>query len=662
MSAPARLLSFVDDELARSAPMVERCVAGTLALLRDSRDGLAQSERERQFELVEALQRQGARYQARFVEALREGVRRELAAADGASAATHAAPAALELMDESRVETDIEISRALQLIDSTAEWERRELQTFTSTLCGLDHVSEESNPLRPIVYATALWEAACAIVAAPAHRATLLRLSAGVMAGLLKTAWAAASSRLEAAGVQPGVYRTVLLAPGAVSGRSAGARDAAHAGMLGPLLASVPAGELAPLPGGAAGLPAAPAGGDGRVAALLTRLFAAIQADTLVGAPVRAVLARLQVAALRVALQDGGMLDAPAHPAWQLMNRIAAAGRSYPAPGDKRLAALLTFCDALAEEVARAQVADATPLRRALARVDTFLAEQLQWQLREAQPAVESLRRAERRDVLEQVLSQRLTEQMATVSAPAGIRRFVTATWAKVLAEAMVRFGEHAGPTPGYLRAVDDLLWSLAPPAHPQSRQRLVALLPGLLQRLRGGMALIGLPEAEQQALLDALMPIHAEALRPAARAASEKLTAEQIVQRMRDEVIPETPLPRPFSDSVIDLASMDTVPADFLHTDIGAPEEAARRVDRLQPGERLRLFVRGRWTRVQLLWRSDGGLYLLFAGEQPGQTHSITRSALERLDGAGLLQPQEDKPLVQRAIDTLVNELPLPG
>lgn len=659
MPAPAQLLKFVDDELARSAATIERCVTGTLALLRDTRDGLASGERERQFEIVEALQRQGARYQARFLEALREGVQRELATQDASpGAGALAMPAALELMDESRVEADIEISRALQLIDSTAEWERRELQTFTSTLCGLKHVSEDSNPLRPIVYATALWEAACAIVPAAGHRATLLRLSAGVMAGLLKTAWAAASSRLEAAGVQPGIYRTVLLAPGAVSGRSGSTREAARAGVLGALLSSMPAGELVPGHGAA---PAAP-GTDGRVAALLSRLFAAIQADTQLPAPVRAVLARLQVAALRAALQDSGMLDSPAHPAWLLMNRIAAAGQSYPMAGDKRLASLLAFCDALAEEISRTQVGDATPFRRALARIEAFLAEQLQWQLREAENSVVGLQRAERRDVLEQLLSQRLADQMAPVHAPAAIRRFVTATWAKVLAEAMVRFGEHADPTPGYLRAVDDLLWSLQPPDHPQSRQRLVALLPGLLQRLRSGMALIALPDAEQQAVLDALMPIHAESLRPGPRAASEALTPEQIVQRMREEIIPDAPLPRPFSDSVIDLASMDTVPADFLATDVGAPEEAARHIDTLQPGERLRMFVRGRWTRVQLLWRSDKGLYLLFAGEQPGLTHSITRRALERLDAAGLVRPLEDKPTVQRAIDTLVNELPLPG
>ena len=74
-------------------------------------------------------------------------------------------------MDETRVEIDIEISRAMQIIDSTAEWELRELQTFTSTLCGLQHVSAESNPLRPIVYASALWDAAGEVSPAQADRA-----------------------------------------------------------------------------------------------------------------------------------------------------------------------------------------------------------------------------------------------------------------------------------------------------------------------------------------------------------------------------------------------------------------------------------------------------------------------------------------------------------
>ena len=665
MPTSPKLRRFVDEEIDRSGALIERVLAGTLALLRDPRDtGLAKSERERHFELVEALQRQGARFQSRFLEALREGVARELASQDEAeSSNTARAAGGLELMDESRVEIDIEISRAMQIIDSTAEWELRELQTFTSTLCGLQHISAESNPLRPIVYATALWEASGAVSPVQANRAILLRLAAGVAAGLLKSAWAAASSRLEAQGVEPGIYKTVLLAPGAVPGRGNDAAFAAAApavGTLATLMHRMPAA----LPGGSA-FPDLPnlsaAGGDGRVAELLSRLFALIQADMLVPSPVRAVLARLQVAAMRVALQDPSMLETADHPVWRLMNRIATAGASYPLPADKRRAALLSFCEAVAEEISRSQVGDAMPFRRAVARVEAFLAEQLQWQLREAGTSVVALQRAERREVLEQLLSQRLTEQMSTVRTSAPIRRFVTSAWAKVLAESMVRFGDHAEPTPSYLKAVDDLLWSVQTPDHPQSRQRLIALLPGLLQRLRSGMELIAMPATEQQAVLDELMAVHAEALRPGQRAAPSALTAEQIVQRMRDEVIPDEPALRPFRDSVIDLASMETVPADFLATDVGAPEDAGPRVDGLATGERLRLFLGGRWAPVQLLWRSDRGLFLLFASEQVGVTHSITRRALERLDAAGLMKPLEDRPLVQRSVDALVNQLSLP-
>ena len=141
-------------------------------------------------------------------------------------------------MDESRVEVDIEISRAMQLIDSTADWELRELQTFTSTLIGQSHVSAESNPFRPLVYATALWDAACAIAGSQIQRAIVLRTSAGVAAGLLKSAAAAASTRLESQGVQPGVYRTVVLPSGASFGRPAA--EPPRPGALTALLSSMP--------------------------------------------------------------------------------------------------------------------------------------------------------------------------------------------------------------------------------------------------------------------------------------------------------------------------------------------------------------------------------------------------------------------------------------
>ena len=107
---------------------------------------------------------------------------------------------------------------------------------------------------------------------------------------------------------------------------------------------------------------------------------------------------------------------------------------------------------------------------------------------------------------------------MVAVRTSPTIRRFVTGAWARVIADDMLRHGEQSEATMSALKTVDDLLWSLKIPDHPQSRQRLITLLPGLLQRIRVGMEGIALPAAEQQAVLDELMAIHTEALRPGTR------------------------------------------------------------------------------------------------------------------------------------------------
>ena len=719
------LQRFIEDELARAPALIERTLAGTLQLLRNANDNtLHASERGLHFALVEALQRNAAAYQSGFVDALSVQVHDALNEQQGGWAPGAAGGlGTLELMDESRVEIDIEISRAMQLIDTTAEWELRELQTFTSTLLGQAHVSADSNPLRPLLYATALWDAACLVVPAHAQRATLLRVSAGVTAGLLKNAWAAACTRLEAQGVVPGIYRTVLLAPGAVPERNVGAPTSLpQPGALAALLAGMPTGWAGERGGGAGGsaspaapgagaasarnfgaefeqalarldellqhLPESPAGSndgaavvakrlnmhraalvastsatsDRQIIELMSRVFDALVADPQLQPAFQAVLVRLQVSALRVALSDPLVLGSNDHAVWALLDRIGLASTLLPQPGDPRGLALLAHCQTLAEEIARAATPDTTLYRSANDRLGGFLSEQLQAQLKAALPAVEALQRAERRELLEQTLSQRLVDQMVPLRTSPTVRRFVTGAWAKVLAESMLRYGEQADTTRGYIKLVDELLWSVQLPDHPQSRQRLLSLLPTLLQRLRAGMTLINLPAPEQQAVLDELMAIHTEALRPGTRGGAVALTPEQIVQRMRDEVLPPTTGHGAFGDSVIDLSSMETVPAEMLPTQTLGDEadDPSKRVEALRAGDALRLFLRGRWSRVQLLWRSDRSLYFLFADELPGRTHSVTRRALERLGSAGLLLALEDKTLVQRATDSLVRELSL--
>lgn len=721
MSTAPLFQRFVDQQLALAPALVARTRAGIVTLLGQSREvGPDSSDRAHYDEIITALERDAAVYDKAFVASLTARVTEEIDSQHGAASIEgKSAAVGLELMDESRIEVDIEISRAMQLIDTTAEWELRELQTFTSTLTGHRHVSAETNPFRPLTYASALWDAACSVLASPAQRAIALRTSAGVTAGLLKNAWAAASTELESAGVAPGLYRTVVLPSGGSFGRAAA--EPTRTGAMSSLLASMPGAGARPganapdavnpsVVGAARGerghvptqrrpefeqallrldellrhlpseaslarggqeatvgrvehLRAALIGSasepvDRQVIELVTRVFESLLADAQLAGAFRTVFARMQIAVLRVALSDRTVLDSYDHAVWRLLDRIGEASVGYSRPEDPRLSGFLSFASAVAEEMAGAGVADAALFRRGLNRVDGYLSEQLQGQLRTAQGAVDALRLAERREVLQQHLTQRLTDQLVAVRTTPTIRRFVTGTWARVIAEDMLRHGEQSEATMSDLKAVDDLLWSLKIPDHPQSRQRLLQLLPGLLQRLRTGMELIGHAPIEQQAVLNELMTIHTAALRPGTGGAGP-LTPEEIVQKMRDEIVPATSEARSFSDSVIDLSSMETVPAEHLPSSGAQPDDdLAKRIEALRAGERLRIFLQGRWSRVQLLWRSDLGHFFLLAGESPTHTHSITRRALERLNNAGLVQPLETKPLVQRAVDRMMREL----
>ena len=711
------LQRFIDDELALAPALIGRVAIGTIQLLGPAKDAAGGSERIHYADIVTALQGKAALYEKAFVDSLRRQIAEDLdTSAHPPADEARDDTLGLELMDESRVEVDIEISRAMQIIDSTAEWELRELQAFTSTLSGHSHVTAESNPFRPLVYATALWDGACAIVASQIQRAIVLRTSAGVAAGLLKNAAAAASTRLESQGVQPGLYRTVVLPSGSSFGRPVA--EPPRQGALSGLLARMPdaaaahdgrAGEAPPPSSGGASdgaarrspaleqallrldellrhpmletslsgkrtpgeriaqhrsavLASASEPVDRQVIELATRLFESLLADSLLPSAFRPLISRMQVAALRLCLADHAVLDSFEHPVWRLLDRIGETSQGYTRSEDPRLSSFLAFAAAVAEEMAGAAAPDTALFRRGLNRVDSFLSEQLQAQLRAAHVDIDALRLAERRDVLQQHLTQRIADQMVAVRTSPTIRRFVTGAWARVIADDMLRHGEQSEATMSALKTVDDLLWSLKIPDHPQSRQRLITLLPGLLQRIRIGMDGIALPAAEQQAVLDELMTIHTEALRPGARGpgAAGALTPEEIVQGMREEVVAESGPARSFSDSVIDLSSMETVPVEHLPSggDAGSDDDPFKRIEALRVGDRQRVFLHGRWSRVQLLWRSDRSLFFLFAGESPARTHSITRRALERLSSAGLVQPIEVKPLLQRAVDRMLRDI----
>lgn len=366
MAPTAALQRFIEDELARMPTLVEQVRRDATDALRNAPlPSLTAAERMQRFELAKLLDAEGQRFADAFVDALARRVR-----ADGAAAAAASAPPVrgLSLLDESAHNADIEIARVAAQIDSVAEWELRELQTFTSALCGLPYVSVTANPFRPDAFAHALWQAGGALGRA-GDDVALLRAAGAALAKAVRQEMAAACSLLEAQGVQPSLYRTAVQAQG----------ESTHSSLLAGLIDSAARPHAAPV--------------DAQTRDLLKDLFDAIAQGSQMHPALRALTASLHASALELAAHDPHLLDAAGHPFWKLLDRFAFQSATHPEAADPQLRAWVGYATELVAALQRAPLQDAERYRDCVAQLDTYSAAQFNTQLQQAASDIAALER-----------------------------------------------------------------------------------------------------------------------------------------------------------------------------------------------------------------------------------------------------------------------------
>ena len=374
MTPTPALQRFVDDELVRVPLVLEHTLQAVMDALQKGHSALAPGERQVVGDLLMRLGSHRRRVVDRFVASLSEQVKAEIhRAAPLLAPAVPAKRGMLSLVDDDEVAIDVVISHTIEAIKSVADQELRELLTYTSALAGDMDVAGDHNPLRAEMQARALWAGVQAVPLSRGHQLALMRHAAMPLAQALRKAYAASCSRLDAAGVVPAAYRTVI--------PPAGPRSAKLAPPPPPdlqrILASMPvqaATASAPklsrdletmlrqadrewrqLPAEAgsseqlrvrdsqrAQLAQTTSNAvDRQVMELLSRLFDALLTDTRLPVELHGPMSRLQGFALRVVLRDATALDALDHPLWHFMNLLAHEAVVYPGAGGEKRALLV---------------------------------------------------------------------------------------------------------------------------------------------------------------------------------------------------------------------------------------------------------------------------------------------------------------------------------
>lgn len=662
MQATPLLSRHLDAMLAGVPDLAQRVMDSTLRRLREPGATIAMAPDRRQvFELLEAL----VVFLPHLTQAFAQSMQTEMAAARLPVVPIRSAgPIRIEdltLVDEDQAERDIEISRTIQLIDLKAEWELRELQALTATLVGETKLRLEANPCRPAVYAKALAQAAHGLEVSNASVGLLLRMAGFALADELREVYAQACGRLKAWGVKPLDYHAV------VHPRPAPLVDVTQPGAWSDLQRRMPERAAEP--------PQA------QTAELLSRLFTQIVADPRLEVSVKQALGRLQASVMQLALQDPSLLSSGQHPTWSLLNQIAAHAGDHPTSTDARGTDFMAFVQPLIERLADLQPPSTASYEGALSDIQAFIEREQDEQLAQSAPAVRAMAQAEQRQALMPLLRQQVAQQLNSADELSlTLRAFLSGPWTEVLVRTMVsQEGADDQATQALMGTVDELLWSLQRPPTEADRSQLRERLPGLIDRLQRGMALIELPQVERDQVLDELMQIHGRHLRatpkaltsaanatpeprpqPASESAPAPDSPQALVQKMRDEVL--------LTESEDDVWSIDTSVGALATVPMGLDGDGAEPgagadvvttwLESLRKGARCKLFLQGHWVTAKLLWRSDSGQFFMFTSPLAGGMHSMTRRALERLRVEGLATQVVEPSLMQRAVNSVLQDL----
>ncbi|MFT3849182.1 MAG: DUF1631 family protein [Propionivibrio sp.] len=244
----------------------------------------------------------------------------------------------------------------------------------------------------------------------------------------------------------------------------------------------------------------------------LSLIFDAIFATPDLPDVAKAVISRLQIPLLKVAIIDDTFFSNTQHPARQLINRIAhaACGLAQEAGRDHPVARRLSQ---LADAARATLEANDPDLKPRLDELERLISERDQAQQLSSQPYMRLVAEHEQKLNAKTHANRWLDETLARCAEPT-IRRFLTEHGLRMMQHAAERGGMSGTRWQEARTTIDELLWSIQPKQTPEDRKRLVALVPSLIKRLNAELDALKLSAEERAPFLNACFDLQTAALR----------------------------------------------------------------------------------------------------------------------------------------------------
>ncbi|MBU1689631.1 MAG: DUF1631 domain-containing protein [Gammaproteobacteria bacterium] len=414
---------------------------------------------------------------------------------------------------------------------------------------------------------------------------------------------------------------------------------------------------------------------------IVAMLFDYILDDRNIPDAMKALIGRLQIPVLKVAMLDKTFFSKKAHPARKFLDTLANAAIGWNEE-EGHQGGLYKKVDHLVQRI----------LNEFEDKVGVFA--DMQEEL-ESYLAAEKERADELTGRSAQVVQTREQEEIARIMAhdevkrriesrklPQLIREFLSHQWESVLSLTYQKSGEDSQAWNEVLETMDQLIWSVVAKEVSDDRKKLVGLLPNLLKRLQQGMAAIDVTGDERDQFFAKLIRCHADAVKSGLHAEDEEAWQDTDIESLAEETEGMVEAPTDFEEitpspeapapdmALIQQISEEPAPVDFDLEEVPISDVPwqANELQNDDSGALVAKLKRGTWiefvqadgtaSRSKLAWVSPlKGLYL-FTNRLGSRALSITPSRLTEKFRSGQAQIINDEALIDRAVSDMMGRL----
>lgn len=380
---------------------------------------------------------------------------------------------------------------------------------------------------------------------------------------------------------------------------------------------------------------------------LVAMLFEYILSDRNLPAQMQALLGRLQIPYLKVAILDKHLFAQRAHPARRLLDAMAEAAKGWSEESDRDLRLYNEIKNTVAE-LLKGFSDDTAIFERLLARFEVFVdGSQHRASLAEQRTAEATRGREKLQAARRTAASEVLSRTRVAADLPTLLQSILTRPWANYLVLTLLRQGEQSAEWRAALHFIDDLIASARLPRNDVERGKLRESLPGLEKQLRHGLTTVAFHEADVRRLMRALGSFYHTQLGGAAADVTDRADSDS----------DDTPV-------IPDTVEAIVAPAEAEEE----PEQGEQLMDDSPALKQARELHVGNWVefvdandqreRAKLSWISPISGKYLFVNRRGLKVCDMSLQGLAASIDADATVILEEVPLFDRALDAIVERL----